>query len=236
MKTPEETELSIVRKYKKTIWHRFIKAGREYSLINDGDRILVPVYSSAAAILFAKCFERLHKYSETKFEPVFVLQAGDKTARRLFEGFGIKGESAEGDISDMEKLCVQAGKLQCNKAALPDCFDDCTEHILHSILFNGRLEALLPGENAGGIELIRAGMLVRREDIEKFAVYNGISSYTAEETPGEQVSYIRRIIGELKQNNHNLEINILRSCEDVNLETVLSYTEGGKRKSILDRF
>ena len=52
----------------------------------------------------------------------------------------------------------------------------------------------------------------------------------------ERTLRVRGIIAELAKTNKNLEINILRSCEEVNLETVISYTEGGVKKSILDTF
>ena len=46
----------------------------------------------------------------------------------------------------------------------------------------------------------------------------------------------RALIAELAKDNKNLEINILRSCEEVNLETVISYIQDGEVKSVLDTF
>ena len=51
MFAPDPIETSIVKKYKKNIWHRFIKAGREYKLINDGDRIAIDILNHKIELL-----------------------------------------------------------------------------------------------------------------------------------------------------------------------------------------
>lgn len=223
MFAPDPIETSIVKKYKKNIWHRFIKAGREYKLINDGDRILCVLRNDAQSLLFAKCFERLKKYSETQFELGFV------SPDSLKESFGL-------DVTLTADPGAFARAQGFNKLALPDCFDDCIEYILTSQLYEGRLQALTPAQDKEGLTLIRAGLLVRREDITAFARYNSLSLPITAAKADERTLRVRGIIAELAKTNKNLEINILRSCEEVNLETVISYTEGGVRKSILDTF
>ena len=216
-------ETSIVKKYKKNIWHRFIKAGREYKLINDGDRILCVLRGDAQSLLFAKCFERLKKYSETQFELAFV------SPDSLEDSYGL-GVTLTADPGAFARA------QGFNKLALPDCFDDCIEYILTSQLYEGRLQALTPSQDTGGLTIVRAGLLVRREDIAAFARYNSLSLPITAAKADERTLRVRGIIAELAKTNKNLEINILRSCEEVNLETVISYTEGGVRKSILDTF
>ncbi len=225
MNTPEQIENSIVKKYKKTIWHRFIKAGREYSLVNDGDRIAVAVCGDIRSLLLAKCYERLHKYSETRFDIAFV---GDSTGAPAF-GLDVT------ETDDPEGFARDNG---FNKLALPDCFDDCTEHILSTQLYEGRLEALPPCEVCEGLTLIRAGMLIRREDIAAFARYNALEDIAPVSAAAQTAPILkaRALIAELAPDNKNLEINILRSCEEVNLETVLSYVKDGEIKSVLDDF
>ncbi len=41
MERAQQIETSIVKKYKKTIWNRFIKGIKEYRLIEENDRIAV---------------------------------------------------------------------------------------------------------------------------------------------------------------------------------------------------
>lgn len=226
MTTPEQIEFSIVKKYKKNIWHRFVKAGREYSLINDGDRIVCAVRGDITSLLLAKCCQRLHKYSETKFELVFV-------------GSGVEQAKVFGlDLISTDDPAAYAIEHGFNKLALPDCFDDCIEHTLSTQLYDGRLEALPPCEHSDRLTVIRAGMLIKRDDIAAFARYNGLEELAPLSLAGENghILKARALISELAKDNKNLEINILRSCEDVNLETVISYIQDGETKSILDTF
>lgn len=226
MPTPEQIETSIVKKYKKNIWHRFVKAGREYSLVNDGDRISCVVRGDISSLLVAKCYQRLHKYSETQFELSFV-GSGEQQARV----FGL-------DITPTDDPAAYAIEHGFNKLALPDCFDDCIEHTLSTQLYDGRLETLPPCEASDGLTLIRAGVLIRRADIEAFARYNSLEALAPMSSESEDMRTLRTraLIAELAKDNKNLEINILRSCEEVNLETVISYVQDGEVKSVLDTF
>lgn len=221
MNTPDSIEISIVKKYKKTIWHRFVKAAREYSLVNENDRIACLVSGNVQSLLVARCLERLHKYSEVPFELAFVCN------EEIADPLGL-------EIGKIENPYAYAKENGFDKLTLPDCFDDCIEHILEAQLYEGRLKALPPLSHKEGIDVIRPAILIRREDIAAFARYNSLSLplYACEDT--DRRLKIRSVIAELAKTNKNLEINILRSCEDVNLQTIISYIENGERKSILD--
>lgn len=225
MRSPQEIEFSFVKKYKKAIWHRFIKAGREYELIKDGDNIVCVISDNIQGFLFAKCYDRLHRYSETKFELTFLADDTGQS-RRLADAFGLSVR-----FEGKDNYLSLAKTIAANKIALPDCFDDCTEYILSGVLFDGRLHALIPEEKCGCITLIRAGILVGREDIKAFARYNGFSMEISPEN--EKRQFAGELIRELAKNNQNLEINILRSCENVNPEVVISYIMDGKIHSVL---
>ena len=41
MEKYKEIERSIIKKYRKEIWSRFVKAVKEYELIKDGDKVMV---------------------------------------------------------------------------------------------------------------------------------------------------------------------------------------------------
>ena len=220
MTQADPIEISIVKKYKKNIWHRFIKAGKEYSLICDGDRIACVLENDVQSLLLAKCFERLKKYSETQFELEFISE------HDISGSFGLEIVKT-GDIYEYAK------ERGFNKLAVCDCFDDCTEHILTCQLYEGRLSALTPKEQRGEVTLIRTMLLIRRGDIAAFARCNGLALPLSSRQDDERTLKVRRIISELAPDNKNLEINILRSCEEVNLETVISYIENGQRKSAL---
>ncbi|HBD64355.1 MAG TPA: tRNA 2-thiocytidine(32) synthetase TtcA, partial [Clostridiales bacterium] len=73
MEKYEEVERSIVKKFRKPIWSRFISAVKEYELIKDGDRIAVCISGGKDSMLMAKCMQQLQKYSEIKFETEYVV-------------------------------------------------------------------------------------------------------------------------------------------------------------------
>ena len=71
-KTLEEIERSIIKRYRKGIWSKFIKAIKDYNLIEDGDKIAVAISGGKDSLLMAKLFQELHKHSQVKFELEFI--------------------------------------------------------------------------------------------------------------------------------------------------------------------
>ena len=65
-------ERSIMKKYKKAIWSKFILALKTYKLVNDGDKIAVCISGGKDSMLLAKLMQILQRYSETKFDLVFL--------------------------------------------------------------------------------------------------------------------------------------------------------------------
>ena len=55
MEKTVEIERSIIKKYKKPIWHRFIGGCKDYRLVNAGDRIAVCISGGKDSFLLAKC-------------------------------------------------------------------------------------------------------------------------------------------------------------------------------------
>ena len=54
MEKTVEIERSIIKKYKKPIWHRFIGGCKDYRLVNAGDRIAVCISGGKDSFLLAK--------------------------------------------------------------------------------------------------------------------------------------------------------------------------------------
>ena len=67
MEKYQEVERSIIKKYRKDIWAKFVKAVKEYKLINENDKIMVCISGGKDSFLLAKCIEELHKHSDVKF-------------------------------------------------------------------------------------------------------------------------------------------------------------------------
>lgn len=62
-----DIERSIIKTYRKHIWSKFIKAIKEYDLIQDGDRIAVAISGGKDSLLLAKLFQELEKHGDRNF-------------------------------------------------------------------------------------------------------------------------------------------------------------------------
>lgn len=193
-----EIERSLIKKYKKPIWHRFIGACKDYQLVNAGDAVAVCVSGGKDSFLLAKCLQQLQKHSDVPFSLQFLcMDPGYRPENRaLIERnaaeLGIPLTVFETDIFDsvvnVEKspcyLCArmrrghlykQAQLLGCNKIALGHHFDDVVETALMSMIWGAEVKTMLPklkSQNYPGMELIRPLYYVREADILAWKRYN----------------------------------------------------------------
>ena len=197
----QQIERSLITKYRKSIWNRFIGAIKDYALLQPNDRVAVCISGGKDSMLLAKCFQQLHRYSEIPFHLEFlVMDPGYRPANRekilqnasLME---IPVQIFESPIfevvADIPKspcyLCARmrrgylyshAQKLGCNKIVLGHHFDDVVETILMSTLYGAEYRTMMPklhSTNFPGMELIRPLYLVRERDIIAWRNYNGLS-------------------------------------------------------------
>ena len=66
-------ERSIIKKYRKTIWNRFIEGIKAYDMIQAGDKIAVCISGGKDSMLLAKCIEHLKKISDVPFEAKYIV-------------------------------------------------------------------------------------------------------------------------------------------------------------------
>ena len=52
-------EKSIIKKYRKYTWSKFIKAIKDYKLVEEGDKIAVAISGGKDSLLMAKMFQEL---------------------------------------------------------------------------------------------------------------------------------------------------------------------------------
>ncbi|WP_019678786.1 tRNA 2-thiocytidine(32) synthetase TtcA [Ruminococcus flavefaciens] len=141
-------------------------------------------------------------------------------------------------------LYKTAQELGCNKIALGHHFDDVIETILMGMLYGSQMQTMMPklhSENYRGIQLIRPLYLVREEDIIKWADHNGLEfiqcacRITRSEGSSKRAE-IKQLIRQLRETNPSVDMNIFRSAENVNLQTLISYHLGEERHHFLDDF
>ena len=146
-------------------------------------------------------------------------------------------------------LYNMARQIGCNKIALGHHFDDVIETILMGMLYGGQVQTMMPkvkSSNFEGMELIRPMYLVREKDIESWRDYNGLEflrcacKFTEMNMQNEDLSKrkkIKELIKVLKKENPQVEANIFKSVENVNLSTVICYKDKqGKKHNFLEDY
>ncbi|MBP5433040.1 ATP-binding protein [Ruminococcus sp.] len=271
----DEVELSIRKKFKKSVWCKFTKAINEYELVKEGDRIAVCISGGKDSMLMAKLFQELKRHDKFPFEVEFlVMDPGySPENRRVIEenarSLSIPIHIFESDIFDsvynIEKnpcyICARmrrgylyshAKALGCNKIALGHHFDDVIETILMGMLYGGQVQTMMPklhSTNFEGMELIRPLYLVREADIKHWRDYNKLhfiqcackftDTCTTCAPDSRSVSKrleVKNLIAELKKVNPQVEKNIFRSVENVNVNTVIAYKDDEGIHRFLDTY
>ena len=191
----EEIEHSLITTYRKTIWSKFVKAIRDYNLIEDNDNIMVCVSGGKDSFLLAKLFQELHKHGRQNFNVRYVsMNPGynEINLEKIKENAALMNiplEIFESDIFEVVKreddnnrgnpcyLCARmrrgylyakAQELGCNKIALAHHYNDVLETSLLSMFYGSEIKTMVPkihSENFKGLELIRPMFLVKEQDI-----------------------------------------------------------------------
>lgn len=200
MEQYKEIERSIIKKYRKEIWSKFVKAVSDYKLIDENDNVMVCISGGKDSFLMAKCIEELIKHGKFKFNAHYVVMNPGyskvnkemilKNAKKL----NINIEMFESNIFDVVKditespcyLCARmrrgylyskAQELGCNKIALGHHFDDVIETTLLSMFYGSEIKTMLPklhSTNFKGIELIRPMYLIHEQDIISWKKFNNL--------------------------------------------------------------
>lgn len=149
-------------------------------------------------------------------------------------------------------LYSKAKELGCNKIALGHHYDDVIETILMGMLYGAQVQTMMPklhSTNFEGMELIRPMYLIREDDIKHWRDYNELyfiqcacrftdtcSTCNPDGSSSSKRMEVKHMIAQMKKNNPFVESNIFRSVENVNLDTVIGYKQGGVRHHFLDEY
>ena len=69
----QEIERSIIKKYRKQIWGKFVQAVQEFQMVEENDKIAVCISGGKDSMILAKCMQELKRHSETNFEVIFIV-------------------------------------------------------------------------------------------------------------------------------------------------------------------
>lgn len=197
----EEIERSITKTYKKKIWSKFVKAIKDYKLVEEGDKIAVAISGGKDSMLMAKLFQELHHHRQMNFGLEFIaMDPGyHNDIKKLLidncEYLNIPIKIFESGIFEVADriaqkypcymcarmrrgaLYTKAKELGCNKLALGHHFNDVIETTLLNVLYSGNFKTMLPklkSTNFEGIELIRPLYYIEEENIQRFIQKSGI--------------------------------------------------------------
>lgn len=261
-----EVERSIITKYRKDIWSKFVKAVSEYNLIEENDKIAVCISGGKDSFILAKCLQELQKHGKVNFDLKFIcMNPGYKKENldKIIENaknLDIPLEVFTSDIFQVVEnikspcyLCARmrrgylyskAQSLGCNKIALGHHFDDVIETTLLNLFYGAEIKTMLPklhSSNFDNMELIRPLYLIKEDDIISWANYNKLNfircACSVEEKQSDSKRLeMKKLIQELKLNNKNIDHNIFTSLSNINMDTILGYRKNNIKHSFLEGY
>lgn len=203
LKPLNEIERSLITKYRKSIWSRFMRAIKDYKLVEDGDKIAVAMSGGKDSLIMAKLFQELKKHGPFKIELEFIVMdpGYHENIRELlianckyleipiniFEShiFEVVDKIAKDYpcymCAKMRRgaLYNKAQELGCNKMALGHHFNDVIETTMLNISYTGCFKTMLPkirSTNFAGLELIRPLYYIEEKDIISFTQGSGLQT------------------------------------------------------------
>ena len=153
---------------------------------------------------------------------------------------------------DQIRIDQLAKELGCNKIALGHHFDDVIETILMSMIYGGQVETMMPklhSANFEGMQLIRPMYLIREADIKHWCRYHDLqfiqcachftdtcTTCDPDERTVSKRMVVKQLIAKLAEENPQIEKNIFRSVENINLNKIISYQKDHVVHSFLDDY
>ena len=273
MEKYKEIERSIIKRFRKEIWAKFVKAVKDYRLINEGDKVMVCISGGKDSFLLAKCVEELKRHGGVNFDVCYVCmnpgynEINKQMILKNANLLNINLEMFDSDIFEVantlnEKspcyMCARmrrghlynkAKELGCNKIALGHHFDDVIETTLLSMFYGSEVKTMLPklhSENFEGVELIRPLYLVKEANVLAWCKYNNLTFINCACKFTDKVSKsdehiskrkeMKELIKKLREMNPDIDYNIFKSMDNVNLNCVLGTRKDGVHKSFMEDY
>ena len=273
MEKYKEIERSIIKKYRKEIWSKFVRAVQDYNLIEEDDNIMVCISGGKDSFLLAKCVQELNRHGKINFTAHYVvMDPGYNEYNRDFiidnaKTLNVPIELFNSDIFDVVAnvdskspcyLCARmrrgylynkAQELGCNKIALGHHFDDVIETTLLSMFYGSEIKTMMPklhSDNFKGIELIRPLYLVKEASIISWKNFNELTFLNCackftekcaiEDENISKRNEMKKLIKEMKKVNKNVDLNVFKALDNINLNCVLGTKKDGIYKSFLDDY
>ncbi len=192
---------SLIKKYRKQLWSPFIKALKEFNMVNDGDHVAVCFSGGKDSVVLALLMLELHRYSSTKFRlSMICMDPGFPDAVRrdldqLIESLELDVKIFDSTMFETLKtmntktpcfMCARmrrgflyerARQIGANKIALGHHMDDVAETIMMNMLYQSKYMTMMPvidSQNFEDMKLIRPMYYIQEKDIIRYMKYNDI--------------------------------------------------------------
>jgi len=245
----------VKKRNEKSVRHLFYRISRRvgdaigaYSMIEDGDRIVVAISGGKDSMALLDMLRYRQRFAPVKYELLAVwidmdipgFPRAELTAfmKKADVPFMVeKGDSVQGgrweDVNCYHcaqlrrKLLFQLADRQgFNKIALGHHLDDLAETILLNMFYRAEIGAMCPKQEmfGGRITIIRPLAFVHEQEIEELVRQGKAVSFEGHACPNDQRSkrgLFREIIQRLEQENPGVKKNILRSLSNIRKDYLL---------------
>ncbi len=270
MEKYQEIERSIIKRYRKEIWSKFIKAINDYELIKENDKLMVCISGGKDSFLLAKCIQELKRHGKINFEVCYVVMDPGYSEKNLeliknnANILKVPIEIFKSDIfaavnnMDTKSPCYmcarmrrghlynKAKELGFNKIVLGHHFDDVIETTLLSMFYGSEIKTMMPklySDNFEGLELIRPLYLVKESSIISWAKANELNFLNCAcrftenlDIVNSKREEIKKLINNLRKVNKDIDYNIFKALDNINLNCVLGTKKNGKYQSFLEDY
>ena len=184
-------ENSLNKRFRKSIWSKFVAAVKRYKLIEENDRIAVCVSGGKDSSLLAVLMQLLKRYSDFPFETEYIVMDPGylpENREKIITNASILGMDVKifdtdifDSVSSVKKspcyLCARmrrgylyeyAKSLGCGKLALGHHFDEVIETTVMAMFYGAQLQCMPPklrSTSHPGMQLIRPLYMVSESDI-----------------------------------------------------------------------
>ena len=261
----KDIERSIIKTYKSKIYGKFLKAVKEYNLVQNNDKIAICISGGKDSFLLAKCMQELKRHSKYKIDLEFIIMDPGYRTENLnlikenLKKLGIDATIYKSNIFDEIKdttspcyLCARkrrgflyakAKELGCNKIALGHHFDDVIETILLNIIYAGEYKTMMPklkSTNFENRELIRPLYFIKEKDIISWKHHCNLDFLdcacgVTKSKLGKRRE-VKELIESLRKIDKNIDIHIFKSSENINIDAVLGDKTNNRKISFLDEY
>lgn len=238
----------------KKLYRAFSQALKRYSLIEDGDCILIGLSGGKDSLVLTELLSQRMRVDKPKFTlkaiHITSKRIGYKTdtdyLRHFCEERGVFFEAIEatGDKADSKSICFAcsrdrrkalfeaAEKHGCNKIALGHQLDDVLETLFMNMTYHGTFGAVPPLLKLDRIpfSIIRPLYLANEDDVAAFAKSRGYRT-TLKECPHSQETSrtsAKRLIAEFEKLNKNARASLLKAMSNINQQYLPKENAGEK--------